>query len=132
MGVVACCQVVWKLEVVDTWAILLLIGLVYGSDNALWKLLGQAGALPQVRAYNGIPVRKVPLGNSPLGSKFTRGCYQQSTSVCFLNLMTASQAPRCVHTGVEGKKMGQRVFFCQLSLSFRFFIIDVRIFPRVR
>lgn len=127
-----CCQVVWKLKAVDTWAVLLLTGLVYGNDNARWKLLGQAGAFPQVRAYNGIPVRKVPPSNSPLGSKFTRGCYQQLTSVCFLNLRTVSQVPRCVRTGVEGKKMGrQRVFFCQLSLSFCFFIMDIRIFPRV-
>lgn len=76
MGVVACRQVVSKLKVVDTWAVLLLMGLVYGYAQCQWKMLGQAGALPQVRAYNGIPVRKVPPGNSPLGSKFTRGCYQ--------------------------------------------------------
>ena len=72
--------------------------------DARCKLLGQAGALPQVRVYNGVPITSKPSGKSALGSECSPDSYQQSTSVYFLSLVTACQVPRCVHSKDAGKE----------------------------
>ena len=99
--------------------------------DARWKLLGQAGALTQVSVYNGIPIRREPLGKSPPGSESSPEIVINSrhlfTSLTYDSLSSSQMR---AHQD-EGKNIKQHISFYRLSVSFCF-IIDVCVFPRVR
>lgn len=100
--------------------------------DARWKLLGQAGALSQVRAYDGILIRKEPLGKSPLGSESSAEIVINSR-----HLFTSFTLWQCMKfPDVCTPKMREKQWRCVSSfiscLYPGVFVIDVYVFTRGR
>lgn len=130
---VVCCQVVCKLEIVATWAVVLLIGLFYGQDGCQMKAAWAGGVLARVRVYNGILIRKEPLGKPPLGSERLPEIVISSRHLfTSLTLRQLSKFPDVCTPRGRGKVVREAVFY-QWWLSFCFFLIAACVFfPRVR
>lgn len=100
--------------------------------DARCRLLGQAGALLQVRVYNGVPITSKPSGKWAPGSESSPETLISSphlfTSSALWQLVRFPDA--CTSKDAERKPCGTRL--CISCLCHRFFPVAVCAFPGVR
>lgn len=102
-----------------------------GVIDARWKLLGQTGALNQVRVFNGIPIRREPLGKSSPGSESSPEVVIHSRHLSTsLTLWQLIKSPDACTPKVKEKNCAALLSIS--CLCHCFFTVDVCVFPRVR